>query len=419
MRTRTIDVVFVSLFLVGSAVGLSVPGGGGVVVPPIQTTTPTVFVAGQTALAAEVNGNFETIKNDLANYHSFATAVAQNLSALQGGNIVPGSVGMDQLAADSVNSSKIVDGGVTMADLATDSVGVDQLVASSVSSLKIADGQVALVDLAAGSVDSSKIADGQVGLADLAGNSVNSSKIVDGQVTLADLGPGAVDSSRVVNDSLTRDDLRDEPGVALATRATAFNPDLGLNFITERSMTVPSAGFVLAIGSVDVSGIVDSGAGNVDLSFGFGLGTVASRTTPHRYLIDDDFSAVQSTLRSVVTYSQLFPVTQGTQLFEMISDVLSIGSGLSFTNSSLTLVYLPSSYGAIALEAGDPGAHVQALSSDLEDSHVPNVQSPAAVGASTDEPAQEVGLEEELSVLRSELQRLATRIAELEGRSER
>ncbi len=58
---------------------------------------------------------------------------------------------------------------------------------------------MALADLAANSVDSSKIVDGGVGLVDMAANSVDGSKIADGSVASADLLDGGVATADLAN----------------------------------------------------------------------------------------------------------------------------------------------------------------------------------------------------------------------------
>ena len=88
-----------------------------------------------------------------------------------------GSVGTADLAASSVDATKLKDGSVGTADLA----------ASSVDATKLKDGTVGTADLAASSVDTTKIKDGTVGTADLANNSVTSAKILNGSIDTADL----------------------------------------------------------------------------------------------------------------------------------------------------------------------------------------------------------------------------------------
>ncbi len=67
-----------------------------------------------------------------------------------------------QLAAGSVDSSKILDGSVTVAKLANNSVGTAQLQDGAVTTPKLAFGAVTSGQLAAGSVNASHLADGTI-----------------------------------------------------------------------------------------------------------------------------------------------------------------------------------------------------------------------------------------------------------------
>ena len=67
----------------------------------------------------------------------------------------------------------------------------------AITSLKIANGSVGLNDLATNSVDASKIVDLSISTADLANNSVTNAKIVDGTIISADLADNAVTVAKI------------------------------------------------------------------------------------------------------------------------------------------------------------------------------------------------------------------------------
>jgi len=144
-------------------------------------------------------------------------------------SISNGSIGVDQLAANSVTTTKIQDNSVTQAKLSTVSdgtgaaVGADQLRPNAVQSTKILDANVTESKLAASAVTEGKIAAGAVtqvklasvsdvsgaavGTAQIRPNAVDSTKILDGNVVESKIATGAVVESKIASGAVTTDKI--------------------------------------------------------------------------------------------------------------------------------------------------------------------------------------------------------------------
>jgi len=179
-------------------------------------TLPYTFVAGATALASEVNGNFNAI----------VTEVNGNLSAA---NLANGAVTESKLDDLSVATGKIQAGAVT-----------DAKVATGISTTKIGGGLVddtefgylngvtssiqaqldgKLSSLAAGSVDTTELADDAVTNAKVAVDAVDTAQIVADAVTQAKIAAGSVDTTELADGAVT--------AAKIAAQAVGGDPSLG------------------------------------------------------------------------------------------------------------------------------------------------------------------------------------------------
>ncbi|MFQ5902549.1 MAG: beta strand repeat-containing protein, partial [Candidatus Binatia bacterium] len=119
--------------------------------------------------------------------------VEDNLTIGPGGSVADGALSANvSLLGQSIESSEIAANAVTSGKIADGSVGNADLAVNSVGSGNLVDGSVSTVDIGDGAVNSVKIADGTVGLLDLAANSVDSGKIVDGSIGVADVDTGQI-----------------------------------------------------------------------------------------------------------------------------------------------------------------------------------------------------------------------------------
>lgn len=177
----------------------------------------------------------------------------------------------------------------------------------------------------------------------------------------------------------------DEPGGASANGNGASSDTL-----LTRTITVPSAGLVLAIGTVEVQ--ITHSQSNATL---FTLGISRTTTLP----AEQDFETRMSvnlptgTYKKVVTVHGLFSVADGPNAFRLLMETLS--SGVSAGNTQLSLVYLPTAYGTVS-----------------------PITSPAvAPAAGHDDAAADLSAAEAVTAerLRREVETMARRLRELEA----
>ncbi|NOS99901.1 MAG: hypothetical protein HOP29_04680 [Phycisphaerales bacterium] len=338
------------------------------------------------------NGTHQLVPDQLIDSVAFAfrTATIDN-NAVSSIKIADGQVNNADLANNAVNSAKIQDATVTAADLANDSVAAAEIAAGAVGTSEIADGSVANVDLADNAVNSAKIQDGTVtaadlgndsvaaaeiaagavGNADLADNAVNSAKIQDATITAADLatdsvaaaeiaagGVGtseiadgsvgnadvannAVNSAKIQDGTVTAADLSNEPGVATASVVGSVTVDNSFSSMVSQTIDVPAPGSVLAIGSAQLA------TSSTSL-------LVCGISTSGTSLPAEQSYATSGVTVTAVTVHHLFAVSAGNKTFHFVGS--STSDLLSARNPRLSLVYFPTSYGAVsAAEEGFSG----------------------------------------------------------------
>lgn len=188
---------------------------------------------------------------------------------------------------------------------------------------------------------------------------------ITGSVQSATFDMSMLDDDSVIlpAGAISAGEMFDEPGGASAN-GNGANSDTLLT----RTITVPSAGLVLAIGTVEVQ--ITHSQSNATL---FTLGISRTTTLPG----EQDFETRMSvnlptgTYKKVVTVHGLFSVANGPNAFRLLMETLS--SGVSVGNTQLSLVYLPTAYGTVspitspaaAVAAGEHGAGEGAVAADL------------------------------------------------------
>ncbi len=175
------------------------------------------ITAADMGMGSVVGGNGGTIDDGTVNSDDLAP------NSVTTSKIVDGSVNAADIAANAVQSTHILDGIISSADLGTDAVSFDEIAANAIGSSEIAtnavvgglggdisDGTVTADDLAANSVTSSEIADGGITAADMGFGSVvggNGGTIDDATVNSDDLAPNSVTTSKIVDGSVNAGDI--------------------------------------------------------------------------------------------------------------------------------------------------------------------------------------------------------------------
>ena len=123
--------------------------------------------------------------------------------------IEAGGIGENELADNSVTSSKIADGTITNADI--NNAGISKILDGSITmddlSSAVTDVITGVVEIANNSITSEKIANETITADDLANDSVTSEKIVNDTIKSSDIASGAVGSSEIATGAVDTDEL--------------------------------------------------------------------------------------------------------------------------------------------------------------------------------------------------------------------
>ena len=123
--------------------------------------------------------------------------------------IEAGSVGENELADNSVTSSKIADGTITDEDI--NNAGISKIIDGSITmndfSSAVTDVITGVAEIANNSITSEKIANGTITTDDLADDSVTSDKIVNDTIKSSDIGTDAVGSSEIASGAVGSDEI--------------------------------------------------------------------------------------------------------------------------------------------------------------------------------------------------------------------
>jgi len=112
-----------------------------------------------------------------------------------------GSVGLNELADDSVSSNKIVDGSITDADI--NNFGVSKFADNSINSNNIANNSILFNDLNSNTINL------LTGLNAIANDSITSEKIANFSINSSDLSNNSITSQKIVDETITESDIAD------------------------------------------------------------------------------------------------------------------------------------------------------------------------------------------------------------------
>jgi hypothetical protein len=206
---------------------------------------------GNTQYTQEVAAGFKIIR--AAEVDADLNLLYQTVNGgLDGANLVDGSVGTAELAANSVTTDKIAPGAVGTSDLgngavtneklasnavtwekiANNSINTAHLVDNAVTWNKIAPGSINTANLVDNAVTWDKIAPGSINTAHLVDGAVTAAKIADGTITAAELAPGAVSGASIAANSIGADQLVDTAFVTSINNLSLFASVQAINAVT-------------------------------------------------------------------------------------------------------------------------------------------------------------------------------------------
>jgi hypothetical protein len=147
------------------------------------------------------------------------------------------------------------------------------------------------------------------------------------------------------NDAIGRAEIFDEPGVASIKSSSAVTLDGTVQTLLTRDITVPTAGFVLAIGTVEAvithsTGTASNAQFGVSETTGFPLNQDLDLNLP--------VGAPSGTYQFPVTVHGLFSVTAGANTINFLGQKTVTSPNVSVNDLQLTLLFVPTAYGIIA-----------------------------------------------------------------------
>lgn len=264
----------------------------------------------------------------------------------------------------------------------------------------IADGTITADDLSASSVGSSEIDVGAVG----------SSEIATDGVMAPDIATGAVGTSEVLDGSLTAVDIDDEPGVASHTQATGINLNGTIQTLLSRSIVAPAAGYILAIGTAQVTMFHTTGgfsAANLGVSSTAGVfpanQALAIVTAPG--LPTDNYY-------EIATAHGLFSTAGGSDVFYLLAD--ETNGNVQVRGMQLTLIYFPTAYGTVVstttASAGETSSYEGVVTSP-KGAETSSVLPETVAAPVQEQAANPTDFQQKLALMKAEME---ARIQELE-----
>ncbi|MEZ6317502.1 MAG: hypothetical protein R3B49_01930 [Phycisphaerales bacterium] len=212
------------------------------------------------------------------------------------------------------------------------------------------------------------------------------------------LDSGAINATEILN----------EVGAASETFSSSFSVADAVGSVISRTITCPTSGYVLVIGSGEVA-LPHTNGTTTRINFG-----VSDTSTVYSVNTDIDVGlpsgAASGTYYIPATSHGLFSVTSGAHTFYLNADHDS-GSGAVISDAQLTCVFIPTSYGTITptLLAPDGGRN------DGLGAHVgPMTQDDILMEREVSVLADEQRRADELAAVREQVARLEARLAEVE-----
>ncbi|WP_420454015.1 hypothetical protein [Rubrivirga sp.] len=254
------------------------------------------------------------------------------------------------------------------------------------------------VEVARGSGGSALVVDGDTGggSATRVGSGVRSSSFND---TAAGTGSVALPVSAI--DAV---EILDEAGTANQTNSSPVTLSAGFNTTLTRSVTAPAPGYVIAIATGEVGTSHTAGStSNVQFAVSRSCASPSAPPVTQQQNTQIPASAPTGTYADIVSVHGLFEVGVGTTTFCNVVQLIGSTTG-SIDDQNLTLLYVPTAYGAIASNLvdepggpeGDESAQAPLTAGDVEQERTASVQ------------ANEARIAAELEAIRA-------RVAELEA----
>lgn len=179
-------------------------------------------------------------------------------------------------------------------------------------------------------------------------NAITSAKIADGAVASADILDGTVATADIAANAVTNDKISGETGGASFSEGGTNTTLTNLNTIyilASRTINLPAAGYVLAIGTCQP---MVSHVNGTPSSIQFGVSASASA-----FPSNQDINIILPTALPTGTYywpvtaQTAFNLSAGANTIYLLGNKLGGGGTVQVADKQLTLLYFPTAYGTV------------------------------------------------------------------------
>jgi hypothetical protein len=147
--------------------------------------------------------------------------------------------------------------------------------------------------------------------------------------------------------SITAEEIADEVGIAADIGSSTSLTSGVLRTLATRTISAPRAGYVIAIASVDISRTIQSGSDIIDVCVGTNNTSLTS-TQNRRTQLQFDTTFASSTAFPC-TFQGVFNINAGSTTFYIIAEGNASPATSAF-NPHLSLIFVPTSYGAVDVD---------------------------------------------------------------------
>lgn len=230
---------------------------------------------------------------------------------------------------------------------------------------------------------------------------------ISGPDSASSFNTNATGSSSVVlpTGAINSSECDNEPGVASATNSGSTSLASGVTVLDSRTISCPTSGYVLVIGSAEVAINHTLGGG----SSGCNLGVSDSSTS---YPLNEDVDtwlpsgAATGTYYFGTTAHGLFSVTSGAHTFYLLGNHETSNGSSSCADRQLTCLFIPTSYGTVTptlLAPGNTGDRDTPAIGGMTEGDIVNERKQSVLDNQTRIDAELKAMREEIATLRQQL----------------
>lgn len=267
----------------------------------------------------------------------------------------------EDIAENAITSGKIADGSILPLDLGFSvpslPIGAADIADSAITGLKIADGSIEPLDLGFPiptlPISTIDIADGSITSTKIADNVINSSHLADNSVVESTIANAAITTGKIAENAVTTAQLLDEPGIARGENGDGVLVDLlNITNVASQTITVPGPGFIVARG-YGYAGLTGLSIGNVVMGIDTALSVMPNAPNLTLFGSDGELLSISLTRWGSLSTERIFQISEaGThEYFLNASRGSSTAGSATIWYGKLTLMYFPTSYGAVSISA--------------------------------------------------------------------